>query len=168
VLVAFLALTLGQTAQGKSSRITIPSHKHLTLQQTIKWQHRIIRHDLWVIRTARVHRSDIVSWHRKQLVWTRRELKQSLDKLTPPIAHHTLWMCIHGLEGNWDDPNSGHNGHYGGLQMHPGWGYGTSYYANNDSQYTQELAAERGYRASGFSKSWLMGQWNHPQCLNYS
>lgn len=84
----------------------------------------------------------------------------------PP--HHALWMCIHGHEGRWDDPNSGGNGHYGGLQMHPGWGYGTSYYANQDSQIVQEQSAERGYRASGYSRSWLLGQWYHPDCLAYA
>jgi len=83
----------------------------------------------------------------------------------PP--HHGLWMCIHDHEaGDWQNNDTGGNGHYGGLQMHPGWGYGTSYYASADSQYTQEWAAERGYQASGYSRSWLLGQWYHPDCLN--
>lgn len=74
-------------------------------------------------------------------------------------AHHALWTCIHGGEGNWDDRDSGGNGHYGGLQMHPGWGYGTSYLASDDSQLVQEQSAERAYRASGFSSAWLYQQW---------
>lgn len=75
-------------------------------------------------------------------------------------AHHQLWLCIHGGEaGSWYDQNTGGNGHWGGLQMHPGWGYGTSYHASDDSQLTQETAAEAGYRASGYSHSWLSGQW---------
>jgi hypothetical protein len=86
--------------------------------------------------------------------------------LYPP--HHRLWECIHGHEGNWNDPNSGGNGHWGGLQMHPGWGYGTSYHASDDSQLTQEWAAERGYAASGFSRSWLFGQWAHSDCMAYA
>jgi hypothetical protein len=74
-------------------------------------------------------------------------------------------MCIHGHEaGDWGNRDTGANGHYGGLQMHPGWGYGTSYYASDDSQLVQEWSAERGYRASGFSRSWLLGQWYHPDC----
>lgn len=149
--------------------MTIPKKQHLTLVQTIKWQKKIIRHDLWVIRTAKHHKPQVVRWHRKQLVWIRRELKENLNKLIPPIAHLDLWECIHSLEASdWGNQDTGHNGHYGGLQMHPGWGYGTSTYASNDSQYVQEHAAENGYRASGYSKSWLMGQWNHPQCLKYS
>lgn len=82
----------------------------------------------------------------------------------PP--HHQLWLCIHSHEAsNWQDEDTGHNGHYGGLQMHPGWGYGTSYYASSDSQLVQEQAAERGYAASGYSQSWLLGQWYHPDCV---
>lgn len=104
-------------------------------------------------------------------------MRHSLDVLTAVQAkidagafppHHDLWMCIHGHEGNWDDPDSGGNGHYGGLQMHPGWGYGTSFYANKDSQLVQEQSAERGYTASGHSTAWLMGQWNHPDCLRFA
>ncbi len=87
-------------------------------------------------------------------------------KMLPP--HHALWMCIHGHEGGWDNQDTGHNGHYGGLQMHPGWGYGTSYYASDDSQLVQEQSAERGYHASGYSKTWLMGQWYHTDCLKYA
>jgi hypothetical protein len=84
-------------------------------------------------------------------------------------AHHNLWMCIHSREaGSWGDPDSGGNGHYGGLQMHPGWGHGTAYYASESSQATQEQAAEEGYRESGYSRSWLLGQWYHPECLGYA
>lgn len=74
-------------------------------------------------------------------------------------AHHLLWLCIHGGEADWGNRDTGRNGHYGGLQMHPGWGYGSSYYASDDSQLVQEQAAERGYRASGYSHGWLQGQW---------
>ena len=72
-------------------------------------------------------------------------------------AHHQLWLCIHEREaGSW----SATNGQYrGGLQMHYGWGYGSSYDASVDSQWTQETAAERAYAASGFSRAWLEGQW---------
>jgi len=89
----------------------------------------------------------------------------TLADTLPP--HHLLWMCIHGHEAaDWHNPDTGHNGHYGGLQMHPGWGYGTSYLASADSQYVQEWAAERGYRVSGYSRAWLLGQWYHPDCAS--
>jgi hypothetical protein len=78
-------------------------------------------------------------------------------------------MCIHSYEASdWANKDTGGNGHYGGLQMHPGWGYGTSHYASSDSQYVQERAAERGYAASGYSQKWLLGQWYHPSCLKYA
>jgi hypothetical protein len=86
----------------------------------------------------------------------------------PP--HHQLWLCIHAGEGRWSDRDSGRNGHYGGLQMHPGWGYGTAYYASDSSQVEQEWAAERGYRASGMSTRWLWGQWaaDYRRCHAYA
>ena len=95
-------------------------------------------------------------------------LRRTLVALQPVWpAHHALWMCIHGHEaGDWHNKDSGGNGHWGGLQMHPDWGYGTSKYASSDSQLTQERAAEAGYAASGYSRSWLMGQWYHPDCLS--
>lgn len=75
----------------------------------------------------------------------------------PP--HHFLWMCIHGGEGRWDDPNSGHNGHWGGLQMTPGWDGLFAGTADRYSQAQQEWFAETGYRLSGYSHHWLNGQW---------
>jgi hypothetical protein len=33
---------------------------------------------------------------------------------------------------------------------------------------TQMRFAEIGYRRSGYSRTWLMGQWYHPQCLGYA
>lgn len=54
--------------------------------------------------------------------------------------------------------------------MHPGWGYGTSYHASDDSPMEQMAAAERGYRASHYSRSWLGHQWPNtsPPCLGYA
>jgi hypothetical protein len=72
----------------------------------------------------------------------------------PP--HHQLWLCIHRHEaGSW----TATNGRYrGGLQMHLGWGYGI-YDAALVSQAQQEWAAERAFAASGYSYSFLAGQW---------
>lgn len=86
-------------------------------------------------------------------------------------THHLLWLCIHGSEAQtWGDRDTGGNGHYGGLQMHPGWGYGTSFYASDDPQIVQENAAEAGYRASGYSHAWLEGQWGQTigPCWQYA
>lgn len=86
-------------------------------------------------------------------------------------AHHSLWLCIHGGEGNWDDPNSGGNGHYGGLQMTPGWGSmpdGAT--ANTYSQVEQERNAEAEYAKNGYSRTWLQGQWGQTigPCWGYA
>ena len=112
-----------------------------------------------------------VCWHFKHRRWTTPLYRRTLARLQAVAlpAHHALWMCIHGHEAaDWQNGDTGGNGHYGGLQMHPGWGYGTSYYASSDSQATQERAAENGYAASGYSRAWLMGQWYHPDCLRYA
>jgi hypothetical protein len=56
--------------------------------------------------------------------------------------------------------------------MHQGWGYGASYDPARDTQETQEWAAELAYKASGYSRGWLGGQWlrwdNGWRCLNYA
>jgi hypothetical protein len=158
--------------------MVMPRKHHLTLKERIWWQKRIIKHDRWVLATAIRHKPQVVKFHREQLQWTKKELKESLVKfqlsLWPP--HHTLWLCIHGgppyrssyEAREWDNKNTGRNGHWGGLQMHPDWGYGTSHHASDDSQWTQEWAAEKGYKDSGYSHTWLMGQWAHYECLRYA
>ena len=98
----------------------------------------------------------------------RRWIKQAKWKLShPPIAHRQLWECIHAREGAWNDPDSGHNSHYGGLQMTSPWGKGVYYVYRADwlTPYMQMRKAELGYIASGYSKSWALGQWNHPNCV---
>lgn len=106
---------------------------------------------------------------RKQLIahrWLHSLAVERLNRLYPSWPpHHALWMCIHGHEASdWQNQDTGHNGHYNGLQMHWSWGYGIS---GNPANYTQleiEWAAERGYIASGFSYRWLTGQWAHYDC----
>ena len=85
-------------------------------------------------------------------------------------AHHLLWICLSRHEGSPTSVNP--NGHYGMLQMHAGWGYGTSYHASDDPQIVQEQAAERAYAASGYSSGFLYGQWidydGATECLAYA
>lgn len=91
-------------------------------------------------------------------------------------AHHALWLCIHSREGDWED---GGWPYWGGLQMgawfmdaYGTWGEPQGYtgpngWTNAPSQLQQEQAAERGYRASGYSTAWLFGQWPNtaPPCV---
>lgn len=132
---------------------------------------KITRHDRNVIRFFQHHpKLAVTPAGARALIEVLPRVARALTSNTTSWpAHHQLWLCIHNHEAsNWQDQDSGGNGHYGGLQMHPGWGYGTSYYASSDSQMTQEQAAERGYAANGYSRAWLMGQWYHPDCLAYA
>lgn len=116
----------------------------------------------------------------KRLTGQLRSLQAAKAAREAWPAHHNLWLCIHGTPAlgtevgheasTWDNADTGGNGHYGGLQMHPGWGYGTSYYASDDSQLVQEQAAETAYRVSGYSASWLIQQWGQTigPCWRYA
>lgn len=124
-----------------------------------------------------------VCWYASAARWTMRELATTqarIKALSAWPAHHLLWLCIHGTPSlgtevgheasSWSNADTGGNGHYGGLQMHKGWGYGTSYYASDDSQLVQERAAENAYRASGYSPSFLTQQWGETigPCWQYA
>ena len=79
------------------------------------------------------------------------------------IPHYSGWLCIHSREGAWN-ANTG-NGFYGGLQMTYGW-MGLVTRADLLSPAQQMRAAETGYRRSGYSDSWMRGQWpqTYPPC----
>jgi len=48
----------------------------------------------------------------KIAVWKRVAVETRQRALNPP--HKRQWLCIHGYEGSWTDPNAPY---YGGLQM---------------------------------------------------
>lgn len=110
----------------------------------------------------------------------KRERIRDRSSLCWP-AHHSLWLCIHSREGDWED---GGWPYWGGLQMGawflstylerfapssvpPAGNVGPNGWTNAASQYAQEAAAEAGYRASGYSRAWLFGQWPNtaPPCV---
>jgi hypothetical protein len=102
--------------------MVIPKKKELTLQQTIKWQKLIIRHDQWVIRTRRTHHRLVVTFARRQVLWVKRELKESLAAQHTQTLNTTgiCWGCWDSVAscesgGNWST-NTGNN-FYGGLQF---------------------------------------------------
>lgn len=84
-------------------------------------------------------------------------------------AHYDLWLCIHGGEGSWHNQDTGHNSHYGGLQMTIGWD-GRVGNAALLTPLAQMQAAEAGYAAHGYSKAWLQGQWGQTigPCWKYA
>lgn len=100
--------------------------------------------------------------------WNSRQKRaHHLALARPKIVYLALWTCIHNYEGSWNNADTGHNGHYGGLQMTSPWGKGAYYVLRADwlTPYEQMRKAELGFRASGYSLSWLQGQWNHPDCM---
>lgn len=74
--------------------------------------------------------------------------------INPP--EKSQFECIHRFEGSWTDRDSGHNGHYGGVQMGKAeWDkYGKPYtgkdYPYQASKSDQLWAAYRYYLVSGF------------------
>lgn len=86
----------------------------------------------------------------------RPQVKQHHHHVRVPLPpHYQLWLCIHRGEGAWND-NTG-NGYYGGLQAHYNW-YGVPR-MDLLSPLRQMWHAEIVYRQSGYSRSWLYGQW---------
>ncbi len=114
----------------------------------------------------RTHSTAYLAWI--DHLWSQRRIrarKYALAHRAVTVGHQALWLCIHSREGAWN-ANTG-NGYLGGLQMTPGWGG----VARPDllSPAAQMALAERQYRASGYSVSWLEGQWPNtsPPCLAY-
>jgi hypothetical protein len=86
------------------------------------------------------------------------------------VTHEALWRCIAGYPGARSDGESGEsrgdnqasNGsHFGILQMTDPWGTGTYRVLDARRLSPQEVMrrAELAYRASGYSRAWLAGQW---------
>lgn len=191
-LVAALVLAVNAPAKGTSkgwSNLTLiqkrvaARHEIEKRRQVVRWWIRYRRHARYptaaVVLRFRLVRCRAIGirspgWvcvqgqHLVRALALERRLDERILLASLP-PHHALWMCEHGHEAaDWQNDDTGHNGHYGGMQMHPDWGYGTSHLASEDSQMTQEWAAEDAYKASGYSRAWLYGQWAHPDCLAFA
>lgn len=106
----------------------------LTIQARYQLQIRTLAHDRGVIRFFKRHRRLAATpvgryelrWHKAQMGWTKRELRQTLSALESLLVpHKAQWLCIHRYEGDWED---GGNPHWGGLQMD--WGFMHTYGAD--------------------------------------
>ncbi len=107
-------------------------------------------------------------WFQTSLRIASRRLRSvQRSAVVAGIAHRALWECIHSGEGAWNAETG--NGYHGGLQMTYGWG-GLVQDAGLLSPDAQMAAAETGYRQSGYSRSWLAGQWPNtsPPCMAYA
>lgn len=122
-------------------------------------------------------------WYAKAARWTQRELSETEKKLALTMlpSHIALWRCIAGYPGARPGGGTGESGGYQGasngthfnvLQMTMPWGEG-SYYVADPIHATADsviAAAERGYAANGYSRSWLTGQWGQTvgPCLSFA
>jgi hypothetical protein len=137
----------------------LPHKKSMSLQERKDFQTRTIWHDKSVIRfysrrpTTSLSRSLV--FHRAQLSWTQRELRETLSALAQLLVpHKAAWLCIHRYEGAWDDPNPPY---WGGLQMDIGFQrtYGRSLLqskgtADNWTPLEQMQVAERAWNERGY------------------
>lgn len=102
--------------------------KQFSLQERIRWQKKILRHDRWVLHTKGSHHRSVVRFARAQQEWTTRELKKSQSLLQSgsqstrylSSSSSICWACWDRVAycestGNWHT-NTG-NSFYGGLQF---------------------------------------------------
>jgi len=141
LVVLSLLLVAGNSANAHQTQSTA--------QQQYKHARDVLRffHNHPVLAKTAVGRRAI-----KHHTWLLHFAERRLIPLYPP--HHSLWVCIASFEGSWSDTSPPYTG---GLQMHPNW-YGVAN-AGYLTQAQQEWAAEKAWRASGYSYSFLYGQW---------
>jgi hypothetical protein len=92
-----------------------------------------------------------------ELVAWRSRAAVARQRVTNP-PHLDQWMCIHSHEAGWNNHDTGHNGHYGGLQMSfdfmKGYGpelYGAKGTADHWTPLEQIWVAERAFAVRGFN-----------------
>jgi len=85
-------------------------------------------------------------------LWHQRAVAAKQQALNPP--HRSEWLCIHGYEGSWTDPDAPY---YGGLQMDREFQatyalelLRTKGTADHWTPLEQMWVAERAYRTRGF------------------
>jgi hypothetical protein len=116
VLGIVIAFTLGATNTAQAvftgtDEIDKPqTHMGFTAQQ---WHKKLVTD-----RKARIKQAgnlgDKVRSLREEVSTLRAVLKQQNRPYSTRPPHYAEWICIHGHEGAWNDPNAPY---YGGLQM---------------------------------------------------
>jgi hypothetical protein len=164
VIVAALGIGAGSTSTDQAkehlaSVVTAEKSENAVLKREVKRLRRS-NHD-WHRYARKVERE------KGRLLHVVADLRSKLARLSPhPVStagHLAGWLCIHRREGAWNASTG--NGYYGGLQMTYGW-MGLVKDASKLSPAQQMAAAETGYRQSGYSDSWMRGQWpnTYPPC----
>lgn len=139
------AARLAEARQGRRLDRHIRRHRN----ETWKWQFVMGRERSPYAGSA--EQSPSVRYKRwARDVWKARARRARTNARRPP--HFDEWMCIHGYEGAWNDPNAPY---YGGLQMDMSFqrAYGwrllqTKGTADNWTPLEQMWVAEKAY-ASG-------------------
>lgn len=145
---------------------------------------RILYHDAGVIRFFHNHpwldakpvAVFAISRAHRQRREATRWLRHVRGELNPSIDHMRLWRCIAGYPGarydgttgeSGGDPRASNGTHFNVLQMTNPW-RGVNPIGMSPRQVMR--VAEEGYAASGYSRSWLEGQWGQTvgPCLTYA
>jgi hypothetical protein len=125
----------------------IKRHRNETWRWQRVMQRSLTRHSAAVERSrSRAYREWV---HR---LWAERARKARIQATHPP--HRAAWLCIHRLEGAWNDPNAPY---WGGLQMGVAFmeAFGARLLrlrgtADRWTPLEQMWAAERAYKVMGF------------------
>jgi hypothetical protein len=129
-------------------------------ETTVLAQSTRFRAQTWAYQTLmRVPRtsSNALQGTLAELVLWRSRAAAARLKVSHP-QHYDQWMCIHSHEAAWTSHDSGHNGHYGGLQMSFDFmrGYGPEIYAvkgtaDHWTPLEQMWVAERAWKVRGYN-----------------
>lgn len=173
LILASLFLAMTSPVQAKGTMVHLCSTKQAPGTQ-LRCGQKNLWHAVTTLKFLKNHPKAGNSRIRASLwvghVWLRKYAKSQIRtaraRMAPAIGHLQGWLCIHGREGSWT-ANTG-NGFFGGLQMTDGW-MGLVGQAHLLTPYQQMAAAEEGYRRSGYSSSWMSGQWpnTYPPCAGY-
>lgn len=191
--IAICALAVAtSTAQARpisSTHSTWQAHTVHFLRSKIGWNRSMTWHFQDIAGVVRTHseRAELrttslpfLRWERHLWVHRRviarrlvsRHLRARASTASGGVAHWGLWNCIHNgrYPGAPHEGNSSSGTYTGPLQMTAGWdGFPVSnwYYIPIPTVYRD---AEIGFARSGYSTSWLEGQWPNtaPPCLGFA
>jgi hypothetical protein len=145
--VAQLALHVTIAGGQSADRQTLLAQT--TKYRAITWQFQSL------MRVAKTVSPPLQGTLRELQAWRSRASAARLRAGHPP--HYDQWMCIHSHEAAWTSHDSGHNGHYGGLQMSFDFmrGYGLELFsgkgtADHWTPVEQMWVAERAWQTRGF------------------
>jgi Transglycosylase-like domain len=128
-LIALSAIAFGAASTANAQSLEEREHTQELVLKHAKDVVRFWKHHPKVYARHWKFASKDAHFHRQQIKWIRRELKETRHFLHAQVQTQTAsvydpaFMCIHKYEGAWD-ANTG-NGYYGGLQMD--YGFMTSY-----------------------------------------